>query len=250
MPDGAGPPPIIRAMTKHPVLLALGAGLAILLAAFALPLLHMGRGGEPAPAAQQGLPWQVEPAADGTARVFGLQLGRDTLADARQRFGDNLQLALVARLGEVGALEGLVDPFQAGFVAGRLVLAFDVPADALARWRAQAAGSEPMEGGVRRFALRAEDLAEARGARIAGLSFVPSLRLSEADIRQRFGPPEAEQALDGGARLLLYPARGLTATVADGSRGVLQYVAPRDFDARLRAPRPGPAAAAASAGAS
>jgi len=233
----------VMSLMKHPILVALGAALLIVLAAFVAPLLHMGRGAAPAP--EQGLPWQAQAGADGTLQVFGLVLGRDTLAQAQARLGDGLQVALVAQLGEVGALEALADPYAAGFVTGRLVLAFDVPPATLRRWRAQATRSEPMDGGVRRFALPADARDEALRAPLAGLSFVPAVRLSEDDLRQRFGPPAAELAQPGGAKVLLYPARGLAASVAPGSRGVLQYVAPRDFDARLRAPLV--AAAAASA---
>jgi hypothetical protein len=230
---------------KHPILLALGAGALVLLAAFVAPLWHMGRGLAPPP--EQGLPWQAQAQADGTLQVFGLVLGHDTLADAQARLGDGLRAAVVARLGEVGVLEALVEPFAAGFVSGRLVLAFDVPPTVLQRWRAHATRSEPMDGGVRRFELAGDDRAEALRAPVIGLSFVPSLRLSEDDLRQRFGAPAEVLVQPDGARVLLYPARGLAASVAAGSRGVLQYVAPRDFEARLRAPLQAAAAASAAA---
>lgn len=232
----------MKRLLEHPFLIAASLGLAVLLAAAVLPLLHMGA--DPATtsakAREAGLPWQVRPLADGRSQVFGLTLGGDTLAEVEARFGDSLQLALVARLGEAGALEALVDPMAAGFVSGRLVLAFDVPEGTLRRWRAQASGSEAMDGGVRRFTLRAADREEARRAPLAGLSFIPALRLSEADLRERFGPPTRVQALPqpagADATLLLYPERGLIASVRAGERGVLQYVAPRDFEARLLAP--------------
>lgn len=230
---------------KHPILLALGAGALVLLLAFVAPLLHMGRGDAPAP--EQGLPWQAQAQADGTLQVFGLVLGRDTLADAQARLGDGLSVALVARLGEVGALEALADPFSAGFVSGRLVLAFEVPPATLQRWRAGAPRSEPMDGGVRRFELLGADRDEARRAPLAGLSFVPAVRLSEQDLRQRFGEPALSVAQPGGTQVLLYPERGLAATVAAGSRGVLEYVAPRDFETRLRAPLLGARLAAGAA---
>jgi hypothetical protein len=188
-------------------------------------------------AASQGLPWQVDVQADGTSRVMGLHLGTDTLAQARARTGDGLQVALVARLGEVGALEALAEPFNAGFVAGRLVLSFDVPAATLNRWRDGSTGSTPMDGGVRRFTLRAADQAEAEQALLTGLSFIPVARLSEADVRQRFGAPQTQRALEGGASLFGYGDRGLNATVIPGQRAVFQYVAPRDA-ARLSGTAP------------
>ena len=235
---------------KHPILLALLAGLLVLLVAFAMPLWQMVRGSGPvagAPlstnpastpaAAAQGLPWQVQALPDGLAQVFGLVPGQDTLAQARARIGDGLQVALVARLGEVGVLEALAEPFAAGFVTGRLVLAFDVPAEVLARWRSRAPRSAPMDDGVRRFELLAADRDEALAVQLAGLSFVPSVRLTEADVRQRFAAPaQLLPAASPGGLVLLYPALGLAAAVGPASRGVLQYVAPRDFDRLLRAP--------------
>lgn len=241
---------------KHPFVIAAGLGLAVLLVAAALPLLHLRQQGAGTPAgasrvaaAEANLPWQVRALGDGRSQVFGLTLGSDTLAEAEARFGDRLQLALVARLGEVGALEALVDPMNAGFVSGRLVLAFDVPRATLLRWRTRVEHSEPMEGGVRRFRLHPADRDEARRAALAGLSFIPALRLGDADLRERFGAPARVQAGADGTQTLLYPERGLAASVRAGQRGVLQYVAPRDFAARMLAPPPDAASAPASASA-
>lgn len=224
---------------KHPILLALAAGLLVLVAAFVAPLWQMWRGPAAAPggvaAVTTGLPWQARVGADDTLAVFGLVLGRDTLAEAQALLGDNLTVALVARLGEVGSLEALVEPFAAGFVSGRLVLSFEVPAQDLQRWRANAPRSAVMSDGLRRFDLLPADRAEARRARLAGLSFVPAVRLSDADVRQRFGQPASSQAVDAGTLVLRYPAIGMAATVGPASRGVLQYVVPRDFEARLGA---------------
>jgi hypothetical protein len=219
------------ASMKHPIWLALGAGLIVLLAAFVAPLWHLLSGAPPP--AEQGLPWQTQTQPDGLVQVFGLTPGRDTLADAQARLGEGLQVALVARLGEVGVLEALNEPHVAGYVSGRLVLAFDVSPAALQRWRARAPHSQPMDDGVRRFELQAADRDEARNAVLGGISFVPAVKLQEADVRQRFGPPTAERDLPSGGRMLLYPDRGLAASVGAGQRGVLQYVAPRQFEARL-----------------
>ncbi|MBC7728413.1 MAG: hypothetical protein H7242_12535 [Microbacteriaceae bacterium] len=228
---------------KKPWVLALVAGLIVLLLAMALPLWRMAGGGgetQAGTAAAKGLPWQVTllQAADaGRAEVFGLVPGRDTLADAEALLPDRLQVALVARVGEVGVLEALVEPYVAGFVAGRLVLAFEADAAARARWREQASGSQPMEGGVRRFTLRASDHDQARRARLVGLSFLPTVRLSEADVRQRFGAPAEVLVQPAGSQALLYPGLGLVAsvaTVANSQRGVLQYVAPMVFARRAQ----------------
>ena len=69
-----------------------------------------------------------------------------------------------------------------------------------------------MSDGVRRFALRPADLDEARRAPLLGISFVPALRLREADLRQRFGAPAEQGALGDGVAVRLYPALGLSAS--------------------------------------
>ena len=238
---------------QKPWVLALAAGAIVLLVALALPLLRMnevGAGGGLAgdeAAAGTGLPWQVSRLAGGRAQVFGLEPGRDSLAQVQERLGDALQVALVARLGEPGALEALDDPYMAGFVSGRLVLAFEVPAAQLLAWREGATSSEPMDGGVRRFKLRPEHQRQAAQARLVGLTFIPSVRLTEADVRQRFGAPAETLSQPAGAVALLDPEMGLSISVAPGQRGVLQYVAPREFDQRLRAPLLAAPAGAASA---
>ncbi len=224
---------------QRPWVLALAAGAMVLVVAFALPLLRMGSvgalsGDDALPAT--GLPWQVSRLAEGRAQVFGLEPGRDTLGQVQARLGDGLQVALVAKLGEAGALEALADPFMAGFVAGRLVLAFAVPAEQLQAWRTGAVSSAVMDGGVRRFKLRADHRQQAAQARLVGLSFVPAVQLTDEDVRQRFGAPAETLAQPGPSKVLLYPELGLSITVVPGQRGVLQYVAPREFAERLRAP--------------
>lgn len=233
--------------SKHPIWWALGLGLAVLAVALAPPLWHALSGQPPTPTGVTGatvagragddqLPWAVQPLEGGRSRVFGLTLGQDRLAEVQARFADHLQLALVARLGEAPALEALVEPMAAGFVQGRLVLGFAGKPDQLARWHARSPRSEPMAGGARRFALHPDDLAEAGSLPLSHLGFVPSVRLSEADVRERFGPPTETKALAEGAAVMLYPERGLAVQVAPKSRGLLQYVAPSDFEQRLRAP--------------
>ena len=227
---------------KHPFLVALGVGVTVIVAAFLPAVWHMAGGPQSVPptAPQQDavLPWQVQVQDDGSSRVMGLHLGVDTLAQARARAGESWQLAIVARAGELGALEALSEPFSAGFVTGRLVMAFEVPVESLRRWREASPGSAAMEGGVRRLELSAEHQAEAAGVPLSGLSFVPVARLSREDVRQRFGAPAQERTLADGATWLAYPALGLTATVAEGRRGVLQYVAPRDAPRLLEPPAP------------
>jgi hypothetical protein len=225
---------------KSSFFIALALGLASLLIAFVPVLRHMFS--PPDPAAQQApssaAPWQVALPAPGESRVFGLQLPGTTLADARRRWPEELKLALMTEQDGAIALEGYVERFEAGGVAGRLLLAFDTApqAAAVSRWRDNLRGT-PIESGGRQHALSADASTELGPSRLAGLSFIPTAQLDAALLTARFGPP-AERIAGGGERLehWLYPALGLAVVLDSKGRDVLQYVAPADFERRLAAP--------------
>ena len=236
---------------RRPWALSLWTVLLLLGAAMAWPLwlawqgpgsgVGTGPGPDARALAPDDLPWQVRPAGGGS-QVFGLRLGAGTLADAQARFGDRLRVGLMQPQGEaVPALEGYVESLQAGFVTGRLVLAFERPA----AWRqaalARSTRSEVGEGGRSRWhGLAPDDLPEARQAALVGLSFLPSAQLDEATLVQRFGPPAERLLGPAGEVQLLYPALGVAIALppadAARARAVIQYVAPSAFEDRLRGP--------------
>lgn len=236
---------------RSPFLWALLAGLAVIAAAFA-PVLWQMLNPRPAAApvdARTGLPapWQIEPDGQGGLRAFGLRLPGSTLADARAIWGDELQVAVIASRGQPAALEAYTDRYSGGGVNGRLVLASDAQAAAVQRWQERSPRREHIDAQAMRWLLHADDLAEATGAGVAGLSFLPANRLDAATLQARFGAPAETLAGDGRARHWLYPERGLAiAWDEDSGRAVLQVVVPADFERRLRAPL----VAALSAGAS
>jgi hypothetical protein len=226
--------PMTNRWWMRPWALALVAGLAVLVAAFVPPLLQALRAPPPAEPPGHGLPWQVERTPDGTTRVFGLALGRSTLADV-ERDGA-LQVAVVGLAGEAGALEGYLDAFNAGFVVGRLVLAADASEAQRRAWQQRATRREG-GGASLRYVLAGADRAEALRAAVVGLTFIPNAQLDAPTLRQRFGEPTQRiAAADGRLEHWLYPALGLAIVLDAEGRDVLQYVAPADFDAKLRAP--------------
>jgi hypothetical protein len=237
---------------RRPHSLALAIAVGLLVAAFGWMVWRGAPQGGPATGPQR-LPWQVRVQADGGSEVFGLTIGRTTAAEVTRRFSQDLRLALVASAQQPTALEAYVESFQAGFITGKLVLAFDADP----RWLAGALERSPRhelagDGTARRHALAGDDLAQAQGLRLAALAFLPAARLDEATIVARFGAPAERVAGRDGEVHLLYPALGLAATVPPPqgelarARAVLQYVAPRDFERRLRAPLAAASAAAAA----
>lgn len=219
--------------------------LAFIALAIAAPLLwHTWR---PAPPPLQqggalpsgtGTPWQIRLDGAGGSAVFGLDLGRSTLADAASRWpGEALQVALVRSPAGELSLEAYLESIQASGVNGKLLLGVTLPADVAQRWAERATRDTPLASGAHRLGLHHDDATQAQARMIDSLLFLPAARLDEATLAERFGAPAERLATADGLVHLLYPDRGLAISLADSGRQrtVLQYVAPRDF-ARLRAP--------------
>jgi hypothetical protein len=242
-----------------PLLLALGLAGALLLAGLGWPLLHGLSAPAPttAPTAapDAGLPWQVQINGAGASQVFGLSLGQATrLADVQARFPEDLSVALVAPNGQAPTLEAYVESFRAGFITGKLVLAFAADAAWLEQARARSPGHQISdEGRSRRYKLAAQDQPQAAQAPLLALSFLPSARLDEAAVTPRFGAPTERITGPQGELHLLYPATGVAIVLppaqgdAASAKAVIQYVAPQQFAARVRAPLLAALAASASA---
>lgn len=230
---------------KSPFLVALLAGVLVLVVAFVPALWQVLRGTAPEPMSSPDTPWSITAHGDSVS-AFGLQLPGSTLADAERRWGEGLQIAVMAETGQPGALEGYVERFEAGGIAGRLLLTTALDDAELLRLQQTAAEREPAGGTLWRYPLRASERQALGATPLAGLSFIPAANLDAQTLRQRFGEPDEVIAPGGRLEHWLYPARGLAIAVDAEGREVLQVVAPADFERRLRAPLKTAASPAAS----
>jgi hypothetical protein len=209
--------------------------IALTAAAILAPLLFVMVGDAPPAAPPEGLPWQIDVLPDGGTQVFGLAPGASTIGDARQRFGPNMQLAIVAAPGQPGSLEAYFESVSMGFVTGKLILTAEMDAATVARMRERAAKAEFMESTTRRYTLAAGDVAPALAAAIRAITFIPSANLDADVILERFGTPAERVRSNEHIEHFLYPGRGLDLALDGKGKEVLQYVAPREFE-RLREP--------------
>ncbi len=211
---------------------------AIIVAALAVllgPVVWQFATYKPQSVPSSGLPWQIETLPGGEAQVFGLTLGRSTLADARARFGTEMQLAVIAEPGEDGNVEGYYESVTAGFVAGKLIVTAELSPELIAGMRERAPKTQYMQSTTRRATLAPADEAAALAAPIRGLAFISGAQLDEAVILERFGQPAERIRVNAHQEHLLYPAKGLDLVLDSKGRELLQYVAPARFEA-LRAP--------------
>jgi len=180
-----------------------------------------------------GLPWQINILNDGSTQVFGLNIGHSRLADAIEKLGSDMELAIVTATttnqDEVGSLEMYYGHYRAGLLSGKLVLQTDIDAQTIKRWRDNALRSEYMASGqAKKYTLAADDLVQVLDEVIVGLTFIPAVNLDEEVILARFGEPE-ERIQAAGVTHFLYPKKGLDIALHEDSKEVLQYVRPEIF---------------------
>lgn len=210
-----------------------------------------GSANAPASAESPPLPWQVEVLPGGSSKVFGLTLGAQhqgssTLADVRARWGDDVQIAIVAMPNEAGTLEAYVDPMNAGAISGKAVITAYLPAQVIEGMRERAAKTTYLNGTTRKATLSIADMAEALKAPVAAVSFIPAASLDEEIILTRFGAPTERVRINEHAEHFLYSQLGLDLVLDTKGKELLQYVAPANFE-RLRQPLRQAAQNAASA---
>jgi len=182
-----------------------------------------------------GLPWQIEVLPDGSSEVFGLTLSRSTLADARARHGEDMELALMSAQDGKVSLEAYYGDFILGVLMGKMILGTALDAQTVADLQRRAIKMERLESGGQKYTLHPDDLPLAYAAPIDTITFIPSANFDEALVLQRFGMPGERIRSDEQLEHFLYPDKGLDVILNDDGKEVLQYVAPRDFE-RLRAP--------------
>lgn len=192
-----------------------------------------------APGSGVGLPWQIDTQPDGSSRVMGLSLGSEaqssTLADVRRLWGPDVQIAIIAAPGENGSLEAFVDPAQAGFVSGKMVVSARLPAEVIRGMRERAVKVDFMESTTRKHTLQPEDEQAALAAPLTAVSFIPAARLDAEAIVARFGQPARRIQSNGHLEHFLYPDKGLDVVLDSDGKELLQYVAPAEFK-RVQAP--------------
>lgn len=181
------------------------------------------------PKPRTDLPWQIAVQADGGSRVFDLDLGHATLADAVNKFGGLEGLALFEPAHRPSVLEAYFGNVMLGPLKAKIVVALEADEASLAQLRASATERKGSPSGDWKYPL--SDAPEAHMARrLRVIAYVPATsRLDRDFFRQRYGEPaawlqETEQAVSW-----FYPRLGLSILIDDEAREVLEYVPPRDF---------------------
>ncbi len=238
---------MIKKILQSSIIKAIGATVAIIIATLAVAMIF----GEQNPHSKiyrTSMPWEIDPVAGGLSRVFGLTLGQSTLGDAMDQLGESLQVAIITPLNMdadpakdsaatvpsiPSVLEAYMDPMRTQFLSGRLVISFHATPEELASWRERSVQHQKSDTGAHLDTLAEHDLRQARHAVITGLTYIPGAKIDETIIQNRFGQDGMRRQISPDLTEWHFPSKGLSISLNSKGRDLLQYVAPKDYEARL-----------------
>ena len=175
------------------------------------------------------LPWQITVNPDGSSRVFDLELGNATLADAMLKFGALEGLAVFQAEQGKPVLEAYFGNVQFGPLRAKVVAGLDATATDLEQMLARAGGRDASPSGDWKYPLNDPPQMHSE-RRLKLITYVPGTRNLDAEFfRSRFGEPVAWLRENETAVSWFYPAIGLSILIDDEAGEVLEYQPPRDF---------------------
>ena len=187
------------------------------------------------PEDRNNLPWHIGHPSPDTTSVFGLTLGQSTTNDAEQLFQEEAKPSLFKSPDGRLVAEMFFEQVILSGLKSKIVATIEVP-DAELQSMYESGLRMSGTGSGKKITLTSEDAAKVRTMPIIGLTYMPSVRISEDTFSKRFGQPDQRvKESKSGTIHWLYPQNGLDITLGGEEKPVLQYVSPRDFD-KLVAP--------------
>ena len=180
------------------------------------------------------LPWHIEhPTAD-TIRIFGLTLGQATTNEAEQHFREEAKSSLFKSPDGKLVAEMFFEQVTLAGLRSKIVVSIAVQ-DAELQGMYERGLRMSGTGSGKKITPAPDDVARLRALPISSLTYMPSVRLEDGIVSNRFGQPAQRiKEKKSGAVHWLYPQHGLDITLGNDEKPVLQYVPPKDFDKLLQ----------------
>ncbi|HEC20291.1 MAG TPA: hypothetical protein ENI97_13250, partial [Gammaproteobacteria bacterium] len=114
----------------------------------------------PAPDVDRGqfLPWQIEHTADGATRVFGITLGKTTLAEAERQLDGAATISLFAAPEDRYRVEAYFDKVVLGGFSAKMVMVMQLTQDEAQAMYSRGARISTLGSGTNKVTLASEDV--------------------------------------------------------------------------------------------
>lgn len=176
------------------------------------------------------LPWNIVHPTPDTTHVLGVTLGQSTLEDAELKFKEPAKVSMFKSDNSKLSVEAFFEEVNLNGLKAKIVLTLEIPSFDLPGIFNRGARMNSAVSG-KRITLSAEDLIKVRQAKIASLTYLPTVRLDESVVIKRFGnPAQRIRETKTGTIHWLYPQHGLDIAMSSNEKPLLQYLSPTDFE--------------------
>lgn len=181
----------------------------------------------PSPQPMDPKPWEITTMPDEQIEVMGVHLGTTTYAEIQQLWREVGEVALFISENERITAEVFFESINLGGLSARIVLNLQVDHEELTSMAARAASAKLQPSGARRYDPAYDDKQRLLAAPATAITYIPTVRLDEEMVRNRFGEPAeiSDEAEESTAKIWHYPESGLTIRLHPEERPVLTYTA-------------------------
>ncbi len=179
------------------------------------------------------LPWLIQVDEMGYSTVFGLTLGRSTLAEAQEAFQEQGKTNLFVSPEPRFYFETYFKGLYLDSIRADMVFSLEVNQATAEQLYDRGLRISQLGDGTRKVELAQPDLDLLGDARVTHITYIPGTNLEPDLIAARFGEPARQIVEATGITHWLYPDRGLDIAVNPDGREVFQYVMPARFNELL-----------------
>jgi hypothetical protein len=171
------------------------------------------------------MPWETTVMEDGNIQVFGIHLGKTTYKQAQQLLNSYGKTAIFDQEGHEPTIEAYFESINLGGLSAKIVLNLLVDVQQIETMLNSAIESKLQPSGARKYELNNEDNTRMLDSTISGITYIPSVKLNEQMVLERFGPASEKQQSTVQTDIIIwqYPNIGLSVTFTTGEKTVLQY---------------------------
>lgn len=170
------------------------------------------------------LPWKSQYNAENQLEALGLTINKSTAMDARQFFGDDIEVKIFSQKDETQkSAEIYFGNVTFSNIRGTVALGIEVAAEKLDQIYAQGIKTTVTALGNREVTPQAADTKYLMRQPIRLITLIPKKQLTERAIKMRFGEPERIETQSDGIDHWFYPAKGLEILLDHDGPEALQY---------------------------
>jgi len=171
----------------------------------------------------QAMPWQSYINDQGKTVVFGLTMGKSTLAESMRLFGTEVKASLFEDIDQKKTLEVFFSSTKVGGISAKVILNLALTNQQFDYLNNNIKESEVMPTGNKKTSFNKAGEASMFALPIESLTFIPSADLLPDTITGLFKQPESVNLIESGVEYWRYPGKGLRIIVDQENKEILEF---------------------------